>query len=136
MLSHLTRILGYLPIDHHHVIAWPNSTTTNNPKKHTPQNKYIAQIFIFGLWNIIKTYQPNPLAGLFFFVTAACAAFAFVSTYLLALYGAAAGGVYGMAKVAESNMRLEGGGGNGRRVIRGGRVDRRGGGAGYRPHYQ
>merc|ERR1719296_601876 len=66
-------------------------------------------IFIFGLWNIIKTYQPNPLAGLFFFVTAACAAFAFVSTYLLALYGAAAGGVYGMAKVAESNMRLEGG---------------------------
>lgn len=67
-------------------------------------------IFIFGLWNIIKTYQPSPLTGLFFFVTAVCTAFAFVATYLLTLYGAAAGGVYTMAKMAEANGgRLEGG---------------------------
>lgn len=98
-------------------------------------------IFIFGLWNIIQTYQPNPLTGLFFFVTATCAAFAFVSTYLMALFGAAAGGVYGMVKIAESNMRLEDGRGGGRRHIRGGRVDRTGAGGGWgnhqhRPHYQ
>ena len=99
----------------------------------------MAQIFIFGLWNIIQTYQPNPLTGLFFFVTAACAGFAFVSTYLLALFGAAAGGVYGMAKLAETNMRLEGGG-RGARQIRGGRINRTGGGyqqwGNNRPHYQ
>jgi len=89
-------------------------------------------IFIFGLWSVIQTYQPNPLTGLFFFVTAGCTAFAFVATYLLALYGAAAGGVYTMVKMAEANGgRLEGG-------------RRRGGGSinaqGYRqpqnrPHY-
>ncbi len=110
---------------------------------------HVAQIFIFGLWSIVQTYQPNPLTALFFFVTAACAAFAFVSTYLLALYGAAAGGVYGMVKMAETNGRIEGGAG--RRNIRGGRVDRSGGygqqQGGYgqaawgdqrnaRPHYQ
>ncbi|KAL9180029.1 hypothetical protein ACHAXT_007999 [Thalassiosira profunda] len=89
-------------------------------------------IFVFGLWSIVRTYQPNPLTALFFFVTASCAAFAFVSTYLMAMYGAAAGGVYGMVKLAESNMRIEGGGGGRRRVIRGGRVER----GGYRPHYQ
>merc|ERR1712232_1080239 len=93
-------------------------------------------IFIFGLWGIIQTYQPNPLTALFFFVTAACAAFAFVSTYLLTLYGATAGGLYGMAKVAESNMRLEGGA-RGRRHIQGGRVYRQQQQWGNaRPHYQ
>lgn len=67
-------------------------------------------IFIFGLWNIIRSYQPNPLTGLFFFVTAGCASFAFVGTYLMTLYGAAAGGLYTMAKMAEANGgRLEGG---------------------------
>jgi len=65
--------------------------------------------FMFGLWSIVKSYQPNPLTALAFFLTAACAAFAFVATYLFALYGAAAGGIYGVAKIAESQMRLEGG---------------------------
>ena len=102
----------------------------------TTQHK--RQIFIFGLWGIVRTYQPNPLTALFFFVTAACAAFAFVTTYLLALYGAAAGGVYGMAKMAETNMRLEGGRGRGggRRYIQGGRVHRQQNPWGNRPHYQ
>eukprot|EP00569_Conticribra_weissflogii_P004134 CAMPEP_0171330640 /NCGR_PEP_ID=MMETSP0878-20121228/2151_1 /TAXON_ID=67004 /ORGANISM="Thalassiosira weissflogii, Strain CCMP1336" /LENGTH=309 /DNA_ID=CAMNT_0011830997 /DNA_START=56 /DNA_END=985 /DNA_ORIENTATION=- len=94
--------------------------------------------FVFGLWNIIKTYQPNPLAGLLFFLTAASAAFAFVSTYLLAMYGAAAGGLYGVVKLAESNRRIEAarnnGYGNGdpyRRNIGGNGA----GGAWNRPHY-
>jgi hypothetical protein len=97
--------------------------------------------FIWGLWGIIRTYQPNPITGVVYFVTATCAAFAFVSTYLFMIYGAAAGGVYGMAKLAEANLRLEngGGGGGGRRNIHGGNLGRSGGmGGGYtnqqRPH--
>lgn len=67
--------------------------------------------FIFGLWSIIRSYQPDPLTALIFFLTAMCAGFAFVSTYLLVMYGAAAGGVYGMAKMAEGNLRLQQGNG-------------------------
>jgi len=63
-------------------------------------------IFVFSLWSIVKSYQPNPLTALVFFLSASCAAFAFVSSYLFAIFGAAAGGVYGMAKVAESNARI------------------------------
>merc|ERR1712048_1548712 len=66
--------------------------------------------FIFGLWSIIKSYQPDPFTALVFFVSAACAGFAFVSSYLLVIYGAAAGGVYGVAKIAEGNMRIDQGG--------------------------
>lgn len=61
--------------------------------------------FVFGLWSIVSSYQPNPLVAVIFFVLAACAAFSFVVTYLLAIYGAAAGGVYGVLKVAETNAR-------------------------------
>lgn len=68
-------------------------------------------IFMFGLWNIVKSYQPNPITAVAFFLSAVCAAFAFVATYLLALYGAAAGSVYGVAKIAESQVRLQNGGG-------------------------
>jgi len=78
--------------------------------------------FIFGLWSVVKSYQPNPLTAVAFFIGASCAAFAFVTTYLFAIFGAAAGGVYGMAKVVESNARIE----NGRRHQ----------GVGNRPHYQ
>ncbi|KAL3912833.1 MAG: hypothetical protein SGARI_000955 [Bacillariaceae sp.] len=71
-------------------------------------------MFVIGLWSIVRSYQPNPLVAMLFFVGAACAAFSFVVTYLLAIYGAAAGGVYGVLKVAESNARaarIQGGGG-------------------------
>jgi hypothetical protein len=63
-------------------------------------------IFICGLWGIIKSYQANPLTALAFFIGTSCSAFAFVSTYLFALFGAVAGGVYGVAKVAETNARI------------------------------
>lgn len=62
-------------------------------------------IFIFGLWSIVRSYQPNPLVAVLFFISAVCAAFAFVTSYLLAIYGATAGGLYGMAKLAETNAR-------------------------------
>lgn len=83
-------------------------------------------IFTFGLWSIIKSYQPNPVTAVAFFLSAVCAAWAFVATYLFLLYGAAAGSVYGVAKLTENQMRIQGerGGGNARRNM------------GNRPHYQ
>lgn len=82
-------------------------------------------IFVIGLWSIVKSYQPNPLIAVFFFICCTCAAFAFVTTYLFAIFGAAAGGVYGFAKVVESNARIEHQGGGRQRVN-----------AQYRPHYE
>lgn len=61
--------------------------------------------FVIGLWSIVRSYQANPIVAVIFFIAAACAAFSFVMTYLLAIYGAAAGGVYGVLKVAETNAR-------------------------------
>ena len=72
-------------------------------------------VFVIGLWSIVQSYQANPLTAVFFFICCACAAFAFVSTYLFAIFGAAAGGVYGFAKVVESNARIEQQGGGRRR---------------------
>lgn len=63
--------------------------------------------FIFGLWSIVRDYQANPVVAVFFFIAASCAAFAFVMSYLMAMFGAAAGGVYGLAKAAESQQRLQ-----------------------------
>lgn len=63
--------------------------------------------FVLGLWSIVKSYQPNPLTALIFFVGAACAAFAFVATYLFLICGAAAGTVYGVAKVSEGPLRIQ-----------------------------
>jgi len=79
--------------------------------------------FVFGLWSIIKSYQPDPFTALVFFVSAASAAFAFVSTYLFLIYGATAGGLYGIAKIAETNMRIEQGNQRNRNNV------------GHRPHY-
>ena len=80
-------------------------------------------MFVIGLWSIIRSYQPNPVMALFVFVAASCAAFSFVATYLLAIYGAAAGGVYGLAKIAENQQRLQNGGGGQRQRVQ------------QRPHY-
>jgi hypothetical protein len=66
-------------------------------------------MFVIGLWSIIRSYQPNPIMAVVVFVAAACAAFSFVATYLLAIYGAAAGGIYGLAKLAENQARLQNG---------------------------
>jgi hypothetical protein len=81
--------------------------------------------FVVSLWSIVRTYQANPIVALIFFVGAACAAFAFVTTYLFAMYGAAFGGVYGLAKLAETQARAQRiGGGNQRQYME------------NRPHYE
>lgn len=86
-------------------------------------------IFIFGLWSIIKSYQANPLTAVVFFVMAACAGFAFVTSYLMAIYGAAAASIYGVAKIAENRLLLEQQGGGAARQRA--RVQHSG-----RPHYE
>jgi len=64
-------------------------------------------MFVIGLWSIVRSYQANPIVAVIFFVAASCAAFSFVATYLIAIYGAAAGGVYGVLKVAETSARAQ-----------------------------
>ena len=58
--------------------------------------------FVVGLWGIIQSYQPNPIVAVLVFCGAASAAFAYVTTYLVAIYGAAAASVYGVLKVVET----------------------------------
>lgn len=61
--------------------------------------------FVMGLWNIVRSYQPNPIVAVVFFLGAACAGGSFVVTYLAAMFGAAGAGVYGVLKVAETSAR-------------------------------
>lgn len=61
--------------------------------------------FVIGLWSIVRSYQANPIVSVLYFVGAACAAFAFVSSYLMAVYGAAGASVYGFLKLAETSSR-------------------------------
>ena len=75
-------------------------------------------VFVFGLWGIVKSYQANPITAAIFFLGCTCAAFAFVASYLFAIFSAAAGGLYGFAKVVETNMRIQNGGdGRGRQHV-------------------
>ena len=64
-------------------------------------------MFVLGLWNIVRSYQPNPIVAVVFFVCASCAAFSFVASYLFAVYGAAATGVYAVFKLAETSARQQ-----------------------------
>lgn len=61
--------------------------------------------FVIGLWNILRSYQPNPVTAVVVFLLASAAATSFVVSYLLAMTGAAAAGVYGVAKLAETSNR-------------------------------
>jgi hypothetical protein len=63
--------------------------------------------FVLGLWNILRSYQPNPIVAVIVFLAAASAATSFVVTYIMAMFGAAAGGIYGLAKVAEHSARAQ-----------------------------
>jgi ABC-type multidrug transport system fused ATPase/permease subunit len=64
-------------------------------------------MFIVGLWAVVRSYQPNPVVAVLFFVAATLAASSFVATYLMAVYGTAAIGVYGVVKLAESSTRAQ-----------------------------
>lgn len=83
--------------------------------------------FWFGLWSLVRDYEANPLMAALMFVGAAAAAFAYVVSYLLAIYGATAGSVYGVLKVAESTQRA--------RIADAQRQGRVGHNQAPRPHY-
>ena len=68
----------------------------------------MALIFFWtSLWGIVRSYEPNPFFAAIMFICAAAAGFSYVISYLLAIFGAAAGGVYGVLKVAESSQRAQ-----------------------------
>ena len=84
----------------------------------------MALLFFWSsLWGIVRSYEPNPAVAALLFLCAAAAGFSVVLSYILAIYGAAAGGVYGLAKVAETTQRA--------RLAQDRQRDR----VGYRPHY-
>ena len=47
--------------------------------------------FIWSLWGIVRSFQPDFMTGLVFFFGAAISAAAMVATYLTLLYGTAVG---------------------------------------------
>lgn len=68
----------------------------------------MALLFFWtSLWGIVRSYEPNPLVAAVMFTCAAAAGFSVVVSYILAIYGAAAGGVYGLLKVAETTQRAQ-----------------------------
>ena len=79
--------------------------------------------FVCNAFAIARSYSTNPITAVIFFVAASCAAFSFVASYLMAVFGAAAGSVYGLLKFAETSQRA--------RIA----DQRRREGINYRPHY-
>jgi hypothetical protein len=64
-------------------------------------------VFVYKLWGLIGTYAPDPVTALVYFGLASLAATACVASYLLALYGAAAGSVAVVAKaIVDHNHRI------------------------------
>lgn len=64
-------------------------------------------IFVFGLWGIIREYQPTLFEGVAFFLLAFAAGFATVATVLISMFGTAGAAVFGVAKIAEAQLRLQ-----------------------------
>ena len=84
-------------------------------------------MFVVGLYSIIRSYSPDPFTAVAFFLVALCAGFATTVSVILGIWGTAAAGVYTVAKVVETQARLEDGrrGGYGRPAyIRGGNLHR------------
>lgn len=63
--------------------------------------------FLWNLWGLITSYQPDFLTGLFFFAVAGLAGWAFVTTWLVGLYVGTAGTVYVAGKALLANARIE-----------------------------
>lgn len=82
-------------------------------------------MFVTGLYGLVRSYAGNPIVAVIAFCSAALAGFAFVTTYLMALYGAAAASVYGVLKLAETSTRA--------RIAQERRQGQR---VEYRPHYE
>ena len=86
--------------------------------------------FTFSLWSIVTSFQASFGESMVFWGFAVLAAGAFVSTFIVGMFGAVAGTVFVVAKAA-GNQRLE----NGRRQQRVGYGNPRGFRRGYDPHH-
>ena len=63
--------------------------------------------FVWYLWGVISSYQPDIVTKLTFFFLAFTAGATVVVSFLVAMYGAAAGTVYVVVKAAHNSARLE-----------------------------
>jgi len=69
-------------------------------------------IFVLSLWSLIKSYQPDTLTAVAFFICAFCGAFATVTSFIVGMFGVAGGGVFAVAKMAETAQIQNGGNGD------------------------
>ena len=58
--------------------------------------------FLFSVWTVIWSYQPDPVSTLAFAVMASLAAMSLLATWLLGLAAVGVTGVYAVAKLAET----------------------------------
>jgi len=65
--------------------------------------------FVWYLWDVVKSYNPSFATAVTFFALAFIAGATVVVSFLMTMYGAAAGTVYVAAKAAHNSARLEGG---------------------------
>lgn len=70
--------------------------------------------FIFSIYSIMMSYQPDFFSATIFFSMASLAAISFAATFLIGIYLGTAGAVFVGAKALAANMRIEGGGVGGR----------------------
>ena len=63
--------------------------------------------FVWYLWGVVSSYQPDIVTKLTFFFLAFTAGATVVVSFLVAMYGAAAGTVYVVVKAAHNSARLE-----------------------------
>jgi len=90
--------------------------------------------FVWYLWSMVTTYQPNVFVATAFFALATITATSLIVTFLVGLYFSAAGSAFVIVKAAGPNFRLGDGGRRRTRYIpAGGRYGRPMGGYG-RPH--
>lgn len=67
--------------------------------------------FMWTLYSVIQSYQASFIVAFPYFILASLAALSFAMTFVIGIYGAAAGVVYVGAKAMASNLRLQGAGG-------------------------
>lgn len=58
--------------------------------------------FLFSVWNVIWSYQPDPISTMAFAAMASLAAVSLLATWLLGLAAVGVTGVYAVAKLAET----------------------------------
>ncbi|CAN0443553.1 unnamed protein product, partial [Scytosiphon promiscuus] len=58
--------------------------------------------FLFGVWNVIWSYQPDPISSLAFAAMASLGAISLLATWLLGMAAVGVTGIYAVGKIAET----------------------------------